>query len=186
MPDTEWTRGKCGFKALLYMACGVPPVCSPVGMTTDIVQDGENGLLATTTEEWIEKLSLLVENPTLRRQMGEAGRTTVEEKFSLTTHAPRFLETLQRTAAIGRPQATATGRLARAQVDQEAAEAVEDGVLAYAWAVVTAGVGEVRRWLGSRTSVRWPWPVPAGRLGGVIRQFSSVRARTDARRPSRS
>jgi glycosyltransferase involved in cell wall biosynthesis len=102
MPDTEWTRGKCGFKALLYMACGVPPVCSPVGMTTDIVQDGQNGLLATTTEEWIEKLSLLVENPELRRQMGEAGRSTVEEKFSLTTHAPRFLETLQKTADLGR------------------------------------------------------------------------------------
>ena len=90
------------FKALLYMACGVPPVCSPVGMTTDIVQDGQNGLLATTTDEWIERLSLLVENPDLRRQMGEAGRTTVEEKYSLTTHAPRFLETLQRTAELGR------------------------------------------------------------------------------------
>ena len=102
MPDTEWTRGKCGFKALLYMACGVPPVCSPVGMTTDIVQDGaERPARRSTTEEWIEKLSLLVENPTLRRQMGEAGRTTVEEKFSLTTHAPRFLETLQRTAEVG-------------------------------------------------------------------------------------
>jgi glycosyltransferase involved in cell wall biosynthesis len=71
-------------------------------MTTDIVQDGQNGLLATTTEEWVEKLSLLVENPTLRRQMGDAGRATVEEKFSLTTHAPRFLETLQRTAEVGR------------------------------------------------------------------------------------
>jgi glycosyltransferase involved in cell wall biosynthesis len=101
MPDTEWTRGKCGFKALLYMACAVPPVCSPVGMTTDIVQDGANGLLATTTEEWIEKLSMLVEDPTLRRQMGAAGRQTVEEKFSLATHAPRFLETLTRTVAIG-------------------------------------------------------------------------------------
>ena len=101
MPDTEWTRGKCGFKALLYMACAVQPVCSPVGMTTDIVQDGVTGLLATTTEEWIEKLSLLVENPTLRRQMGAAGRQTVEEKYSLSTHAPRFLESLERTAAIG-------------------------------------------------------------------------------------
>jgi glycosyltransferase involved in cell wall biosynthesis len=112
MPDTEWTRGKCGFKALLYMACGVPPVCSPVGMTTDIVQDGQNGLLATTTDEWIEKLSLLVENPELRRQMGEAGRTTVEEKYSLTTHAPRFLETLQRTAELGRWRQRARQRAA--------------------------------------------------------------------------
>jgi glycosyltransferase involved in cell wall biosynthesis len=50
MPDTEWTRGKCGFKALLYMSVGIPPVCSPVGVTTDILQDGYNGLLATTTE----------------------------------------------------------------------------------------------------------------------------------------
>ena len=69
---------------------------------TDIVQDGQNGLLASTTEEWIEKLSLLVENPTLRRQMGEAGRQTVEDRYSLTTHAPRFLETLQKTAELGR------------------------------------------------------------------------------------
>ncbi len=76
----------------------MPPVCSPVGITTDIVQDGENGLLATTTEEWIEKLSMLVEDSALRRRIGEAGRQTVEERFSLTTHAPRFLDTLARTA----------------------------------------------------------------------------------------
>jgi glycosyltransferase involved in cell wall biosynthesis len=101
MPDTEWTRGKCGFKALLYMSCAVPPVCSPVGLTTDIVQDGENGLLATTSEEWVEKLSMLVEDPALRRRMGEAGRQTVEEKYSLATHAPRFLDTLIRTADLG-------------------------------------------------------------------------------------
>ncbi len=101
MPDTEWTRGKCGFKALLYMSCGVPPVCSPVGVTTDIVQDGESGLLATTTREWVEKLSMLVEDPALRRRMGQAGRQTVEEKYSLTAHAPRFLETLVSTARRG-------------------------------------------------------------------------------------
>jgi glycosyltransferase involved in cell wall biosynthesis len=101
MPDTEWTRGKCGFKALLYMSCAIPPVCSPVGLTTDIVQDGENGLLATTTREWIDKLSLLVEDPALRRRMGDAGRQTVEEKYSLTTQAPRFLETLTRTVELG-------------------------------------------------------------------------------------
>ncbi len=105
MPDTEWTRGKCGFKALLYMSCAVPPVCSPVGLTTDIVQDGENGLLATTTEEWVSKLSMLVEDPALRRRIGCAGRQTVEEKYSLTAHAPRFLETLTRTVDLDRRSA---------------------------------------------------------------------------------
>ncbi|MCC6173787.1 MAG: glycosyltransferase family 4 protein [Chloroflexi bacterium] len=108
MPDTEWTRGKCGFKALLYMSCGVPPVCSPVGITTDIVEDGANGLLATTTEEWIGKLSMLVEDPALRRRIGDAGRQTVEEKYSLTTHAPRFLETLLWTADTSRGRSFAT------------------------------------------------------------------------------
>ena len=105
MPDTEWTRGKCGYKSLLYMSCAIPPVCSPVALTTEIVQDGENGLLATSTQEWIDKLSMLVEDPSLRRRMGEAGRQTVEEKYSLTTHAPRFTETLVTTAELKRRSA---------------------------------------------------------------------------------
>jgi glycosyltransferase involved in cell wall biosynthesis len=96
MPDTEWTRGKCGFKALLYMSVGIPPVCSPVGVTTDILQDGYNGLLATTTEEWVDRLSMLIEDVPLRRKMGEAGRQWVLEKFSLQAQAPRFLDVLQR------------------------------------------------------------------------------------------
>lgn len=100
MPDTEWTRGKCGFKALLYMSVGIPPVCSPVGVTTDILQDGYNGLLATTTEEWIERLSMLIEDASLRRTMGEAGRQWVLERFSLHAQAPRFLDVLNRAREI--------------------------------------------------------------------------------------
>jgi glycosyltransferase involved in cell wall biosynthesis len=96
MPDTEWTRGKCGFKALLYMSVGIPPVCSPVGVTTDILQDGYNGLLATTTEEWVDRLSMLIEDVPLRRKMGDAGRQWVLERFSLHAQAPRFLDVLQR------------------------------------------------------------------------------------------
>lgn len=95
MPDTEWTRGKCGFKALFYMGVGLPSVSSPVGITTDIVQDGVNGYLASTTEEWVERLSLLVENTDLRRQIGQAGRQTVEEKYSLRSQSPRLLKVLE-------------------------------------------------------------------------------------------
>jgi glycosyltransferase involved in cell wall biosynthesis len=99
MPDTEWTRGKCGFKALFYMGVGLPSVSSPVGITTDIVQDGVNGFLASTTEQWVERLSMLVESADLRRQIGQAGRQTVEEKYSLSTQAPRLLAVLESVAA---------------------------------------------------------------------------------------
>jgi glycosyltransferase involved in cell wall biosynthesis len=98
MPDTEWTRGKCGFKTLFYMSVGLPSVSSPVGITTDIIQDGVNGYLATNTQEWIDRLSALIDDASLRRQIGLASRATVEEKFSLCTQAPRLLQVLESVA----------------------------------------------------------------------------------------
>lgn len=99
MPDTEWTRGKCGFKTLFYMSVGLPSVSSPVGITTDIIQNGCNGYLASSTEEWVERLGLLIEDAAARRRVGLAGRQTVEEKFSLHTQAPRLLAALEQAAA---------------------------------------------------------------------------------------
>jgi glycosyltransferase involved in cell wall biosynthesis len=61
LPDDQWSRGKCGFKGLQYMAFGKPSVMSPVGVNSEIISDGINGFLASTQEEWIEKLSLLIE-----------------------------------------------------------------------------------------------------------------------------
>ena len=98
MPDTDWTRGKCGFKTLLYMSVGLPSVSSPVGVTNEIIQDQANGFLATTTEDWVAKLSWLIEDAQLRRQMGQAGRQTVEEKYSLHAQAPRLLAVLESAA----------------------------------------------------------------------------------------
>ena len=91
MPDDEWAGGKCGFKAIQFMACGVPVVASAVGVNREIVQDGVNGFLATSPAEWVEKLSRLIADPALRRTLGDAGRRTVEARYSLRATAPRLV-----------------------------------------------------------------------------------------------
>jgi len=90
LPDDEWARGKCGLKLLQYMACGVPVVASPVGVNTEIIRDGKNGFLARNEEEWIKKLSLLLRDEESRRQMGKAGRRTVQTRYSLRLWGPRL------------------------------------------------------------------------------------------------
>ena len=89
LPDDRWTRGKCGLKALQYMALGIPAVCSPVGTNIKIVRDGKSGFLASTEERWIERLTQLLRSRELRRSMGEHGRSVVETEYSALVHAPR-------------------------------------------------------------------------------------------------
>ncbi len=92
LPDNEWARAKTPFKTIQYMSVGVPTVASNVGGNMEIIQDGINGFLASTEDEWFKKISLLIENPELRRRVGMAGRKTVEEKYSVNVNAPRYLE----------------------------------------------------------------------------------------------
>lgn len=98
MPDDEWARGKCGFKALLYMSAGIPVIASPVAVNTEIVAEGVSGFLANGTEEWVRRLSMLVEDQALRHRMGRAGRAIVEERYSIAVQAPRLLRVLQAAA----------------------------------------------------------------------------------------
>ena len=98
LPDSEWSRGKCGMKALQYMALGIPPVVSPVGVNTRIVRDGINGFHARTEEEWVDRIALLLQDESLRRRMGAEARKTVEESYSSRVHAPRIAHVLREAA----------------------------------------------------------------------------------------
>jgi glycosyltransferase involved in cell wall biosynthesis len=95
LPDNEWARGKCGLKALQYMALGIPPVVSPVGVNREIVAHGQNGFLASTEEDWVVTLDRLLADPKLRLRVGRAARATVETRFSAKVQAPRVARILR-------------------------------------------------------------------------------------------
>jgi len=92
LPDNEWSRGKCGFKGLQYMGMAKPVVLTRVGVNTTIVHDGVNGFLASTDDEWREKLNKLIADAELRQRLGAAARRTVEEKYSVIAWRDRYLE----------------------------------------------------------------------------------------------
>ena len=95
LDDSPWARGKCGYKLIQYMACGVPVVASPVGVNTEIVEDGVNGFLVKGERAWREALATLLVNPDLRQRMGQAGRTRVEVRYSSRIWGKRIAEMFQ-------------------------------------------------------------------------------------------
>ncbi len=94
LPDTEWTRGKCAFKAIQYMASGIPAVASPVGITGEIIRDNLNGLLANSVDDWLGALNRLVNDENLRRRLSLSARNTIEESYSLQVWGPRLVSLL--------------------------------------------------------------------------------------------
>ncbi len=91
LPDDEWTKGKCGLKGLQYMALEIPAIMSPVGVNSDIIQDGVNGFLANNETEWVDKISTLIEDEIRRNKMGLEARRTILENFSKDSEKGNYL-----------------------------------------------------------------------------------------------
>jgi glycosyltransferase involved in cell wall biosynthesis len=91
LPDEPWARGKCAYKLIQYMACGIPVVASPVGANRDVVRHGVNGLLAQGEREWEDALAALAADPALRQKMGREGRARVEREYCVQVTAPRIV-----------------------------------------------------------------------------------------------
>lgn len=96
LDNSPWSRGKCGYKIIQYMACGLPVVASPVGVNAEIVEDGVTGLLATTEAEWRTAIGRLLSDPDLRHRMGMAGRRRMEQHYSLQIWGPRVASMLRK------------------------------------------------------------------------------------------
>ena len=90
-----WSGGKCGFKALQYMALGIPSIVSPVGVNAQIIKHQVNGLLADSQEEWFSALQTLINSPLLRSEFGAKGLTTVKEQFSVVANEQHYLNLVQ-------------------------------------------------------------------------------------------
>lgn len=93
MPLTadQWSEGKCGFKLIQYLALGVPAVASPVGVNTVIIEEGKNGFLSSTKEEWYTSLKRLLADRALRTQMGIYGREKMIREYSISSQEQSFL-----------------------------------------------------------------------------------------------
>jgi glycosyltransferase involved in cell wall biosynthesis len=105
LTDDDWSRGKCGFKAIQCMSCGVPVVAAAVGVNREIIADGVNSFLASTPAEWAGKLGRLLSDAELRGRMSAAGRQTIEERYSLKVTAPQVEAVLASAIAARRSAA---------------------------------------------------------------------------------
>lgn len=94
LSHNPFERGKCGYKLIQYMACGIPVIASPVGMNKDIVNHGVNGLLAETDYEWEHSLKKLLSDYELRECMGKSARKTIEREYSLQVLQPKLIKLL--------------------------------------------------------------------------------------------
>tara|TARA_B110000483_G_scaffold209488_1_gene255848 strand:+ start:2582 stop:3649 length:1068 start_codon:yes stop_codon:yes gene_type:complete len=93
--DDPWAKGKCGYKLIQYMACGIPVIASPIGVNTQIIDNYENGLFASSTGEWRVALEKIIKDTDLRSAMGDKGLLKVHESYSLQKFSPKFIGLIQ-------------------------------------------------------------------------------------------
>jgi len=91
LENDQWAQGKCGLKALQFMAMGIPVLVSPVGVNTEIVKDGENGYLCLNQKDWFNNLEKLIQNENLRKELGKNGRKKVVRDYSKDANSDNFL-----------------------------------------------------------------------------------------------
>ncbi len=94
LPQNDWVLGKSGLKALQYMAFGLPTVATNVGTTPRIIQNMDNGILVREDHEWVDALEMLINQPELRKRLGNNARQTVVDSYSTDVIGSKYLAIL--------------------------------------------------------------------------------------------
>jgi glycosyltransferase involved in cell wall biosynthesis len=101
---SDWSRGKCSYKMLTYMAVGAPVIASDIGMNSEIFRLGNCGLPARTIDDWVSALDHVLSDPASARSMGSVGRNIVEKHYSITAVAPLLAKVFRAVAETGQQQ----------------------------------------------------------------------------------
>jgi glycosyltransferase involved in cell wall biosynthesis len=96
--DDEWTRGKCAFKLLQYLAAGLPAIASPVGLSAEVIHSSGAGFSAREPQEWFNAFQMLKNNPDLRRSAGDRGRSFIQDNFSTQRIGTKVAEVIKSAA----------------------------------------------------------------------------------------
>lgn len=91
LDDTAWSRGKCSYKMLLYMACGLPVVVSDFGMNCEVLAHEFIGYGAIDEKQWYDSITKLIECPDLRARAGLNGRGVIVDNYSTEIAAEKWL-----------------------------------------------------------------------------------------------
>ena len=97
LPDNDWTRGKCAFKLVQYMACGLPVIASRVGANMELVTE-ECGFLVETVQEWLDSLRWMRDHSIERQEMGIRARARVLEAYSLEKNLVTLAQVIRKVA----------------------------------------------------------------------------------------
>ncbi|WP_313803796.1 glycosyltransferase family 4 protein [Flavobacterium sp.] len=95
LEDSNWEKGKCAYKLIQYMGCGIPVVASPVGMNVEVVKSGINGYLPETPEQWAKDLEILISDKSKSCTFGLAGKQLVDEKFTIQNRIAELVAILE-------------------------------------------------------------------------------------------
>lgn len=101
LSDTPWSRGKCSFKMLTYMAVGIPVIVSPVGMNVEVLGHGNCGFAAVTKDDWVDAICLLIKNQSLASIMGKTGRSITESIYAKKCIGPKLAQVLLEASYSG-------------------------------------------------------------------------------------
>jgi len=96
LTDDEWSLGKCALKAIEYMACAVPTIASSVGENKYLIDDGNNGFLASGISEWVNKINLLKNDPNLAERIGKVGKETIEKEYTFSINIPKIIKIIEK------------------------------------------------------------------------------------------